>query len=57
MVGARKEKDIPRADRYVMRKDRAGEVLDKLAMEITSKMLGHNRINVIAQSYLYNDEN
>ena len=40
-----------------MRKDRAGEVLDKLAMEITSKMLGHNRINVIAQSYLYNDEN
>lgn len=54
---ARKEKDIPKKERYVMRKDRAGEVLDKLAMEITSKMLGHNRINVIAQSYLYNDEN
>lgn len=54
---ARKEKDIPPKERYVMRKDRAGEVLDKLAMEITSKMLGHNRINVIAQSYLYNDEN
>lgn len=54
---ARKEKDIPPKERYVMRKDRAGEVLDKLAMEITSKMLGHNRINVIAQSYLYRDEN
>lgn len=54
---ARKEKDIPPKERYVMRKDRAGEVLDKLAMEITSKMLGHNRINVIAQSYLYHDEN
>lgn len=54
---ARKEKDIPKKERYVMRKDRAGEVLDKLAMEITSKMLGHNRINVIAQSYLYHDEN
>ena len=54
---ARKEKDIPPKERYVMRKDRAGEVLDKLAMKITSKMLGHERINVIAQSYLYNDEN
>lgn len=50
---ARKEKDIPKSERYVMRKDRAGEVLDKLAMKITSKMLGHERINVIAQSYLY----
>lgn len=54
---ARKEKDIPKKERYVMRKDRAGEVLDKLAMEITSRMLGHIRINVIAQSYLYHDEN
>lgn len=53
---ARKEKDIPPKERYVMRKDRAGEVLDKLAMKITSKMLGHERINVIAQSYLYNND-
>lgn len=49
----RKEKDIPRKERYVMRKDRAGEVYDKLAMQIVSKNLGHNRISVIAQSYLY----
>lgn len=51
---ARKEKDIPKSERYVMRKDRAGEVFDKLAMAVTSKNLGHNRIDVIAQSYLYN---
>lgn len=50
----RKEKDIPPKERYIMRKERAGEVYDKLAMEIVSKNLGHNRISVIAQSYLYN---
>lgn len=54
---ARKEKDIPRKEKYIMRKDRAGEVFDKVAMKIASQSLGHNRINVIAQSYLYNDEN
>lgn len=51
---ARKEKDIPPNERYVMRKDRAGEVFDRLAMAVSSKNLGHNRISVIAQSYLYN---
>lgn len=50
---ARNEKDIPRADRYVMRKDRAGETYDKRAMAIVTKNLGHNRIDVIARSYLY----
>lgn len=50
---ARKEKDIPPNERYVMRKDRAGEVFDRLAMAVASKNLGHNRISVIAQSYLY----
>ncbi|MDT2808437.1 site-specific integrase [Vagococcus lutrae] len=39
--------------RYIMRNDRAGEILDRKAMLITSKYLGHNRIDVIAQSYLY----
>lgn len=46
--------DIPTEDKYIMRKERAGEVYDKQAMEIVSKNLGHNRISVIAQSYLYN---
>lgn len=45
--------DIPPQERYVMRKDRAGEVYDKQAMLLVSRALGHNRISVIAQSYLY----
>lgn len=45
--------DIPTQERYVMRKERAGEVYDKQAMLLVSKSLGHNRISVIAQSYLY----
>lgn len=44
---------IPTQERYVMRKDRAGEVYDKQAMLLVSRALGHNRISVIAQSYLY----
>lgn len=39
--------------RYVMRGERAGEILDRDAMEITSRFLGHNRIDVIALNYLY----
>lgn len=39
--------------RYVMRGDRAGEILDRDAMKVTSKFLGHNRIDVIAINYLY----
>lgn len=45
--------DIPTEERYIMRKDRAGEVYDKKAMLLVSNALGHNRISVIAQSYLY----
>lgn len=45
--------DIPTEDKYIMRKDRAGEVYDKQAMLQVSRALGHNRISVIAQSYLY----
>lgn len=50
----REEKDIPLKERYIMRKERAGEVYDKSAMKVVSENLGHNRISVIAQSYLYN---
>ena len=45
--------DIPTQERYVMRKERLGEVYDKQAMLMVSNALGHNRISVIAQSYLY----
>lgn len=50
---ARPIEDIPKEERYVMRKDRAGEIFDRKAMYIVSKNLGHSRIDVIAQAYLY----
>ena len=41
------------SDRYVCRRDRAGVVYDKAAMQQVSKFLGHNRIGVIAEHYLH----
>ena len=38
---------------YYCRKDRRGVWLDREAMRITSEALGHSRINVIAEHYLY----
>lgn len=46
-------KEIPKSDRYVCRKDKAGIVYDKKALAEVSQMLGHNRIDVVAGSYLY----
>lgn len=37
---------------YSCRKDEAGKKLDKAAMLVCSKALGHNRINVVADSYI-----
>lgn len=48
----RKILSIPKKERYCCRGDRKGLWLDKKAMLITSKALGHNRINVIAEHYL-----
>ncbi len=50
---ARPIDQIPKRERYICRKDKAGVVYDKAAMAQVSKMLGHNRISVIAESYLY----
>ncbi len=50
---ARNKDQIRGKDRYVMRKDRAGEVFDRKAMAEVSKYLGHNRVDVIAEHYLY----
>lgn len=47
-------KSLPRSKQYVCRGDMAGVVLSRDAMLKTSQALGHNRIDVIAQSYLYN---
>lgn len=40
------------SDVYVCRKDEAGKKLDKAAMLICSKALGHNRISVVADNYI-----
>ena len=37
---------------YTCRKDEAGKKLDKAAMLICSKALGHNRISVVADNYI-----
>lgn len=61
---ARDLKDIPydrvnkgtgkrfQGDVYTCRKDEAGKKLDKAAMLICSKALGHNRISVVADNYI-----
>ena len=38
---------------YFCRGDKAGEAFDRKAMLITSKFLGHNRVDVVARHYLY----
>lgn len=43
-------------DFYICRKDLAGLCLDRQAMFITSRQLGHNRIDVIARNYIIPDK-
>lgn len=61
---ARKIEDIPydrlnrgtgrrfQSEVYACRKDEAGKKLDKAAMLLCSKALGHNRISVVAENYI-----
>ena len=61
---ARNIKDIPfdkvnrgtgrryQSEVYTCRKDEAGKKLDKAAMLLCSKALGHNRISVVANNYI-----
>ena len=49
---ARPVEELPRRERYVCRKDKRGVVYDKKAMRKVSNNLGHERISVIAQSYI-----
>ena len=49
---ARPIEEIPRKERYICRKDKAGIVYDKAAMLEASKALGHNRISVVGEHYL-----
>ncbi|MBO6231154.1 MAG: hypothetical protein J6O50_11380 [Ruminiclostridium sp.] len=52
---ARPIDEIPKNEIYIMRKERAGEKYDRAAMLEVSRQLGHNRVGVIAESYLYKD--
>lgn len=45
---------LSKEQKYYCRGDKVGIVCDKLAMIQVSKMLGHNRINIIASNYLWN---
>ena len=49
---ARPIEELPRKERYICRKDKAGIVYDKAAMLEASKALGHNRISVVGEHYL-----
>lgn len=40
------------SDVYTCRKDEAGKKLDRAAMLVCSKALGHNRISVVADNYI-----
>lgn len=51
---ARPTETLKSSEKYVCRKDKAGVVYDKKSMRIVSRALGHNRISVIANSYLHN---
>lgn len=51
---ARPIETLKSSEKYICRKDKAGVVYDKKAMAIVSRALGHNRISVIANSYLHN---
>ena len=44
---------LPPSERYCCRKDMSGIWLDRKAMQIASNELGHHRINVIAEHYLW----
>lgn len=49
---ARPIEELPRKERYICRKDKRGITYDRAAMLETSKALGHNRVDVVAQHYL-----
>lgn len=43
---------IPKEDRYFCRGDRKGTVMDKKAMMLASRALGHSRLEVVAGHYI-----
>lgn len=53
-AAARPVDQIPADERYYCRGDRKGMILDRAAMLVASRALGHNRTDIIASHYLYN---
>lgn len=51
---ARDVSTLDTKEKYICRKDKAGVTYDRQAMKYASNQLGHNRIDVIAYSYLHN---
>lgn len=50
---ARPLEELSHSEKYFCQKDMAGVVFDREAMREVSKNLGHNRVGIIAQNYLY----
>lgn len=51
---ARNVENLQHDEKYICRRDMAGQVFDKQAMMVVSNALGHSRLSVIASHYLYN---
>ena len=51
---ARDVETLDTKDKYICRKDKAGTVYDRQALLYISRQLGHNRADVVVNSYLYN---
>ena len=50
---ARPAEELARKDRYCCRGDKAGTWYDRAALRVVSENLGHNRVSVVADSYLW----
>lgn len=45
---------LPKQDLYICRKDMKGQIYDRRALKKVSRLLGHNRLDVVVNNYLYN---
>ena len=53
---ARDTDSLPRKDRYICRKEMYGTIYDKRALREVSHALGHDRLEIIAEHYLWRVE-
>lgn len=50
---ARNLEDLRTEEKYFARNDRAGEVFDRQALQVVADNLGHSRVSVCVENYLY----